>query len=155
MPNVRERELLEDYIADAGLMQLSTVCADGTPVVCTVWYVPTFGPDRLRFISRMDRVHSRNIRRNPAVAGAVLADPPAELGLTGRGVSFTGRAAELPGSGIDAEKQAFAARWPKAAGVLGAMPDCASRMYEIAVERWVLFDEENFRESPRREIAGS
>ncbi|WP_280271562.1 pyridoxamine 5'-phosphate oxidase family protein [Nocardia wallacei] len=151
---MRERELLEEYIADGGLMQLSTVRPDGTPVVCTVWYVATFYPDRLRFISRTDRVHSHNIRRNPAVAGAVLADPPAELGLPGWDVSFTGRAVELPGTGIDAEKREFAARWPRATGVLEAMPDCASRMYEIAVERWVLFDEENFRESPRREIAG-
>ncbi|WP_024806561.1 pyridoxamine 5'-phosphate oxidase family protein [Nocardia sp. BMG51109] len=149
-----ERELVEDYVGDGGLMQVATVRADGSPVVCTVWYVPSFDPDRLHFISRTDRIHSANLRRNPAVGGAILHDPPAELGLTGRGLSFTGRAVELPGAGIEAEKRAFAARWPNAAGVLGAMPDAASRLYEIAVQHWVLFDEENFPESPRREIAG-
>ncbi|WP_280383793.1 pyridoxamine 5'-phosphate oxidase family protein [Nocardia wallacei] len=148
-----ERELLEAYVAAAGLMQLSTLCEDGTPVVCTVWYVPTFAPDRLHFVSRTDRVHSNNIRRNPAVAGAILDDPPAELGRTARGVSFTGRAAQLPGTGVDAEIRAFVARWPNAAGVLGAMPEGASRMYEIAVESWVLFDEANFPGGPRRDIA--
>nr|WP_276514758.1 pyridoxamine 5'-phosphate oxidase family protein [Nocardia transvalensis] len=146
--------MLEAYVAEAKLMQLSTVCGDGTPAVCSVWYVPTFRPDRLRFVSRTDREHSRNIRRTPAVAGGILDKPPVELGLTGRGVSFAGRAVELPGTGIEAEKEAFAARWPRAAGLLAAMPDAASRLYEVAVERWVLFDEENFPGSPRREIAG-
>ncbi|MBF6173686.1 pyridoxamine 5'-phosphate oxidase family protein [Nocardia blacklockiae] len=150
---MREREVLEDYIGGGGLMQLSTVGVEGAPVVCTVWYVSAFRPDRLYFVSRTDREHSVNIRRNPVVAGAVVQQRPAELGLTARGTSFTGRAVELPGTGIDAVKEAFAAQWPRAAGLLEAMPDCASRMYEIAVDRWVLYDEENFRERPRREIA--
>ncbi|RDI69356.1 pyridoxamine 5'-phosphate oxidase family protein [Nocardia pseudobrasiliensis] len=149
-----ERELLEEYVADGGLMQLATVREDGMPSVCTVWYVAMFRPDRLLFISRRDRLHSTNIRRDRAVGGAILKDPPAELGLTGRGVSFTGYAKELPGTGIDGEIALFARRWPGAAGVLGAMPEAASRMYEVSVGQWVLFDEKNFRQSPRREIAG-
>ncbi len=149
-----ERELLEEYVADGGLMQLATVGEDGTPSVCTVWYVAAFRPDRLLFISRQDRLHSNNIRRDRSVGGAIVKDPPAELGLTGRGVSFTGYAKQLPGAGIDAEIALFARRWPGAAGVLGAMPDTSSRMYEVCVTQWVLFDEKNFRKSPRREIVG-
>ncbi len=135
-------------------MQLSTVCADGTPSVCTVWYVPSFQPDRLHFVSRTDRLHSENIARNPAVAGAIINNPPAEMGLTARAVSFTGRATVLPGTGIDDKVRAFAARWPAAARGLDAMPQGATRMYEIVVAQWVLYDEENFHSSPRREIAG-
>ncbi|WP_067669423.1 pyridoxamine 5'-phosphate oxidase family protein [Nocardia miyunensis] len=149
-----ERELLEEYVRDAKLMQLSTVCGDGTPTVCTVWYLPMFRPDRLYFVSRTDRLHSNNIRRNSAVAGAILDDPPVELGLTARGVSFTGRARQLPGVGIDELARAFVGRWPNAAGVLDAMPEGASRMFEVVVGQWVLFDEKNFRGGPRREIDG-
>ncbi|MFI5779239.1 pyridoxamine 5'-phosphate oxidase family protein [Nocardia sp. NPDC051570] len=150
-----ERELLEEYVTGGGLMQLATVCEDGTPSACTVWYVSTFRPDRLRFISRQDRLHSTNIRRDPAVGGVILKDPPAELGSTARGVSFVGRARELPGTGIDAKIAAFVDRWPGAAGVLGAMPEGASRMYEVTVRQWILFDEKNFREHPRREVPGA
>ncbi|WP_216894751.1 pyridoxamine 5'-phosphate oxidase family protein [Nocardia alni] len=149
-----ERELLEQYVLAAKLTQLSTVCPDGTPTVCTVWYVPAFRPDRLRFVSRTDRLHSENILRNPAVAGAIIDNPPDEMGLTARAVSFTGRAKVLPGNGIDGQVREFIARWPAAARGLNAMPDGASRMYEISVAQWVLYDEENFRTSPRREIAG-
>ncbi|MCM6776577.1 pyridoxamine 5'-phosphate oxidase family protein [Nocardia sp. CDC159] len=149
-----ERELLEEYVARARLLQLATVSASGAPSVCTVWYVPELRPDRLRFVSRRDRLHPGNIRCDPAVAGAILDNPPEELGLTARGVSFTGRVRQLPGEGIEAEIAAFVNRWPRAAGVLGAMPEGASRMYEIAVEQWVLFDEQNFPKAPRREIAG-
>ncbi len=151
---VDERELLEQYVLAAKLMQLSTVCPDGTPTVCTVWYVPAFRPDRLHFVSRTDRLHSENIVRNPAVAGAIIDNPPAEMGLTARAVSFTGRARILPVTGIDEKARAFVARWPAAARVFDAMPDVPSRLYEVAVAQWVLYDEENFRSSPRREIAG-
>lgn len=148
-----ERRLLEEYVAGGGLMQLATVGDDCTPRACSVWYLPSFGPDRLYFISRRDRVHSKNIDGNSAVAGAIIVDPPAELGLTGRGVSFTGTARQLPGTGNDAVAAAFAARWPRASGVLSAMPDAASRLYEIAVAEWVLYDEENFPASPRRTVS--
>lgn len=50
--------------------------------------------------------------------------------------------------------RAFAARRPNAAPVLDAMPEGASRLYEIAVDEWVLFDEENYRSDPRRVIPG-
>ncbi|MEV6072274.1 pyridoxamine 5'-phosphate oxidase family protein [Nocardia sp. NPDC052001] len=149
-----ERGLLEDYVSGGKLMQLSTIAEDGSPRVCSVWYLPRFGPDTLHFISRTDREHSRNISRNPAVAGAIIDIPIVELGQVARGVSFTGVARELPGVGIEELAKDFAARWPNATGVLRAMPNAASRLYEIAVTEWVLFDEENFRPSPRRIIKG-
>ncbi|WP_040792251.1 pyridoxamine 5'-phosphate oxidase family protein [Nocardia paucivorans] len=149
-----ERALLEEYVAGGKLMQLSTIDADGAPRVCSVWYLAEFRPDRLWFVSRQDREHSRNIRRNPLVAGAIMDIPLHELGQTARGVSFSGRAHELPGSGVNDRAKAFVARWPNAAPVLDAMPEGASRLYEITVGEWVLFDEENFRRDPRRVIPG-
>ncbi|MGW5384106.1 pyridoxamine 5'-phosphate oxidase family protein [Nocardia sp. NPDC003963] len=151
---MNERGLLEEYVAGGKLMQLSTVYADGTPRVCNVWYLAAFGPDRLWFLSRQDREHSQNIRRNPAIAGAIVDIPLYELGQTARGVSFSGRAVELPGEGIEERAQAFGVRWPNAAPTLDAMPEGASRLYEISVTEWVLFDEENYRGDPRRVIPG-
>ena len=61
MPN--ERKLLEEYVRAGKLMQLSSLNADGSPIVCNVWYDAHFSSDILRFISRHDRHHSHNIRR--------------------------------------------------------------------------------------------
>ncbi|MEV0107667.1 pyridoxamine 5'-phosphate oxidase family protein [Nocardia sp. NPDC050799] len=151
---MNERELLEQYVASGKLMQLSTVDEDRTPRMCSVWYLAAFRPDRLWFLSRRDREHSRNIRRNALVAGAIVDIPLHELGQTARGVSFSGRAEELRGEGIEDWARAFGVRWPNAAPVLEAMPEGASRLYEIAVTEWVLFDEENYRDDPRRVIPG-
>ncbi len=149
-----ERAILEEYVSGGKLMQLSTIDESGGPRVCSVWYIVEFRPDRLWFLSRQDREHSRNIRRNPLVAGAIIDIPVRELGQVARGVSFSGHARELPGTGVDDRARAFAARWPRAAPVVAAMPEGASRLYEIAVDEWVLFDEENYRGDPRRVIPG-
>jgi uncharacterized protein YhbP (UPF0306 family) len=150
---MNERQLIEQYVTAGKLMQLATVRADGTPRACSVWYVPAFGPDLLWFVSRTDREHSVNIRRSSTVAGAIIDIPLVELGQTVRGVQFIGHARELPGVGIDSEAAVFAARWPNSQAVLDAMPDGASRLYEVAVTEWVLFDEENYPGDPRRRIA--
>ncbi|MGW1740484.1 pyridoxamine 5'-phosphate oxidase family protein [Nocardia sp. NPDC001965] len=149
-----ERQLLEEYVAGGKLMQLATVDEIGTPRVCSVWYLAAFRPDKLWFLSRRDREHSLSIRRNALVAGAIVDIVLDELGQTARGVSFSGRAEELPGVGIEDRARAFGVRWPNAAPVLEAMPEGASRLYEIAVAEWVLFDEENYRGDPRRVIPG-
>lgn len=151
------RALLEEYVAGGKLMQLTTLDGDGAPMVCSVWYDPHFGPDRLRWISRHDRAHSRNLAADPRVAGAIVAIPLDGLGQTVRGVSFTGRARELPTTGIDRQIKEFVTRWPAAADALdparlvaGQTP---TRLYEAAVTNWVLFDEEHFPEQPRQEIS--
>ncbi|MFF0487491.1 pyridoxamine 5'-phosphate oxidase family protein [Nocardia sp. NPDC004068] len=151
---MNERDHLEHYVRSGKLMQLASVSGDGTPRVCSVWYLPNFAPDLLYFVSRADREHSENIRRTPSVAGAIIDIPVVELGQTARGVQFVGQARELPGTGIDELAARFVERWPNAKRVFDAMPGGASRLYEIAVSEWVLFDEENYRSDPRRRISG-
>lgn len=151
-----ERALLEQYVQAGKLMQLASLNSDGSPVVCNVWYDTHFAPDVLRFISRYDRQHSQNIRINSRVAGGIIAIPLRELGQTARGVTFTGSARELPTCGIDGEIAAFLARWPRAEAALNpgklASDEIATRLYEVTITEWVLFDEENFPEQPRQVI---
>ncbi|MDF5756123.1 pyridoxamine 5'-phosphate oxidase family protein [Spongiactinospora sp. TRM90649] len=137
------RALLEEYVSGGKVMQLATLTG-GMPRVCTVWYQAAFRPDRLRWISRHDREHSRAIATDPNVAGVIVTIPLDTLGQNVRGVSFTGLARELPVVGADAEVHAFTERWPAAAAALDAMPTGPTRLYEVVVEAWVVFDEEHF-----------
>ncbi len=151
-----ERQLLETYVQAGKLMQLASLSADGSPIVCNVWYDPHFAPDMLRFISRHDRHHSENIRREGRVAGGIIAIELEGLGQTARGVTFEGRARELPTSGVDVEARAFLERWPAAEAAIEpgklSRGETTSRLYELRVLDWVLFDEANFPEDPRRII---
>lgn len=154
MPN--ERAILEQYVHAGKLMQLASLGSDGAPAVCNVWYDAHFTPDVLRFISRYDRQHSQNIRVDSRVAGGIIAMTLEELGQTARGVTFTGSARELPTCGIEREIAAFVARWPHAEAALNpgklARGELATRLYEVTIGRWVLFDEENFPKQPRQVI---
>ncbi|HEV7976542.1 VOC family protein [Amycolatopsis sp.] len=150
------RELLEQYVQSGKLMQLATLGADYSPVVCNVWYDAHFAPDLLRFISRHDRNHSANIRKDPRVAGSIIAIPLEALGQPVAGVTFTGMAKELSTTGVESEVDAFVKRWPAATGAIDpaklARGETPTRIYEVAVEEWVLFDEINFPEQPRQVI---
>lgn len=151
------RDRLEAYVASGKLTQLATLSEGGSPAVCNVWYDFSFSPDILRFISRHDRNHSKNIRVDGRVAGSIIVAQPEGLGQAVQGVTYTGAARELPSLGIDDSLQSFLSRWPAAeatisAGVL-ARGETPTRLYEIVVEQWVLFDEVNFPGEPRRVIA--
>ncbi|MEO7195961.1 MAG: pyridoxamine 5'-phosphate oxidase family protein [Pseudonocardiaceae bacterium] len=152
MPN--ERVLLEHYVQAGKLMQLASLNSDGSPVVCNVWYDAHFAPDVLRFISRSSRQHSQNIRIDGRVAGGIMAISLEGLGQAVRGVTFTGVARELPTCGFDREVVAFVARWPRAEAALHpeklAHDEIPTRLYQVTVAEWVLFDEANFPEQPRR-----
>lgn len=147
------RTILEEYVRSGKLMQVATISDAGFPAVCHVWYRALFRPDRLYFISRHDREHSANIRGNQHVAGGIVSIPLAGLGQTVRGVTFKGCAREL---GIDAgvELEGFFERWPDARSLISirriAENDTPSRLYEIGIDEWVLFDEQTFPDSPRR-----
>ncbi|WP_018350197.1 pyridoxamine 5'-phosphate oxidase family protein [Longispora albida] len=150
------RQILEDYVSGAKVMQLATVTEDGSPVVCNVWFASTLSPDKLYFISRPAREHSANIRRDGRVAGSILDIELDELGQEVRGVTYTGTARELPATGVDTEIGVFAGRWPRAARAIDAARMAAGtnhhRIYEVTVTGWILFDEENFADQPRQPV---
>src|SRR6266498_1568022 len=154
MPDAHQ--LLEEYVLSGKLMQLATLNADGSPTICNVWYDAHFSPDVLRFISQHDRYHSDNIRRRPRVAGSIVAIPIEQLGQIVRGVTFRGMARELPSIGVTDEASAFIRRWPAAKAAVEpgrlARGETSTRIYEVAVAEWVLFDEANSRERPRQTV---
>ena len=150
-----ERELLEEYVRDGKLMQLATQDENG-PYLCNVWYLPQFSPDRLYFISNVKRNHSEHIRSRPAVAGTIMHEELDQLGQKVRGVTFRGMARELPIEGLDELIARFVGQWPNAKDAIDpaklASGDTPMRIYEIAINEWVLFDEVNF-EQPRRNVS--
>jgi uncharacterized protein YhbP (UPF0306 family) len=174
MPDADPRQLIVDGVAAAALMQVATIGDSGFPAICHVWFQPEFEPDRLYFLSREDREHAINIRCDPRVAGSVALEVPTGLGERVRGVTLTGLAREVPEADLPEAAVAFVARWPRAATLLPharaelepptrtppvprpAAPCLAprSRLYEITVVRWVLFDEVNFPSQPRLTVRG-
>ena len=150
------REFLKEYVESGKLMQLATLRSDGSPELCNVWYDPHFGPDLLRFISRHDRNHSVNICTDGRVAGSIIAIHLEALGQKVRGVTFTGAGRELPLVGIGDAIDSFVSRWPASTVVIDAERltngDIPTRMYEVIIDEWVLFDEVNFPEQPRQTI---
>ena len=91
------------------------------------------------------------------IKSAALRGEPGQLGERVRGITATGTAREVPPGLAPMIAQTFVARWPRAAQALTPRtPDLAStssRLYEIVVVDWVLFDEVNFPEQPRVPIA--
>jgi uncharacterized protein YhbP (UPF0306 family) len=149
-----ERQLLTKYVAAGKLMQVATLDTSGVPALCHVWYAASFSPDRLYFISRRDRDHSVNIRQNGRVAGGIVAIRLTGLGQRVRGVTFKGTATQLPQDEIDAALTIFHKRWPTAQPIINpnslSKGETQTRMYKISVSEWLLFDEKNFPDNPRR-----
>lgn len=163
MADAAPRRLLVESVTSAALMQVATIGDGGFPALCHVWFQPAFEPDRLCFLSREDREHAINIRNDPRVAASIALEVPAGLGERVRGVTLTGLAREIPEDEMPEAASAFISRWPRAADQLtaarstrdpvtrsaGFAGSATSRLYEIAVAGWVLFDEVNFPAHPR------
>jgi Pyridoxamine 5'-phosphate oxidase len=155
-PALPERDILLNEVSAGKLMQVATLGADGSPALCHIWYRPTFAPDRLYFVSRLDRQHSVNIRADGRVAGGIVATVPGGLGDKVRGVTFQGTAVEIPARGFEDLVKAFLDRWPNASAIISVdrleRGETQARLYEITVTNWVLFDERDFPDQPRRSL---
>jgi hypothetical protein len=110
-------------------------------------------------MSSRERDHSVNIRQNGEVAGGIVFDVPEGLGSKVRGVTFSGKASELAVESLLSPLEIYLSRWPKASAAISvervANEDTKSRLYEIRVARWVLFDEVNFPDQPKRVLSGA
>ncbi|MFK3985441.1 pyridoxamine 5'-phosphate oxidase family protein [Micromonospora sp. NPDC050397] len=164
-----DRELLREYVRAGQLMQLATVRADGSPSVGNVWYDPHFAPDVLRFVARHDGWHSADGHRvgghgpdgpgDGRVGGSIVAVPPDVRAGTVRGVTFTGTVRALPPVGAEEAARAFLERWPSAEMAIDpgrlARHETPSRLYEVVVAQWVLFDERRFPHESRHVLAAA
>lgn len=156
-----ERALVEEYVAAGKLMQVATVGRDGGPAVCSVWYEAAFRPDKLTFLSQRDRHHSENIRNHGRVAGAIVDIELQGAGQQVRGVSFKGHAIEITVGEHTLGAEAlgrYLRRWPimELAVESGALDpgETQACFYQIDVYEWVLFDQVNYPDDPRRTVPG-
>jgi len=94
----------KDLLQKKAFANLATVNADGTPQVTPVWFDTDGG--LIRINTAKGRVKDRNLRRNPAVALAVM-DPDNPY----RYVQVKGRVAEVTESGADAHIDALAKKY--------------------------------------------
>jgi uncharacterized protein YhbP (UPF0306 family) len=149
---VNEAELLRSYVSGAKLMQVATAQGD-RPWIAHVWFASDVNLD-LYFVSNIGRRHSEDIRANSRVAGGIVDIHLEGLGQKIVGVTFDGSATQLEGDALQEGFVVYAQRWPQ---VREAIPldamfsgKSANRIYRIHVDEFVLFDEVNFAESPRR-----
>ncbi|MDE1868813.1 MAG: pyridoxamine 5'-phosphate oxidase family protein [Candidatus Micrarchaeota archaeon] len=150
----KARELILEYLDSAKLMQICT-SADNRPWVANVW----FGHDNdlnLYFISRNDRRHSIEIKKNPNVAGSIVKPPFEGLGQRVRGITFEGTAEEVPNNKLGEAYIWYKNRYPQVekqatlGDILGNFT--MARIYKVRPSLYVLFDEVNFPEEPRQEF---
>jgi uncharacterized protein YhbP (UPF0306 family) len=150
-----ERALLRSYVSDGKLMQLATISASGAPWLAHCWYA-TDSDLNLIFMSKADRRHSTNIRDDERVAGGIIAMTLDGLGQKVRGVSFEGTAEQVDEGRLSPAYETYSARWPQV-GAMVSVDEISrqatdNRLWRVVPSMYVLFDEVNFPDSPRREL---
>jgi PPOX class probable F420-dependent enzyme len=107
---------------------LATVGAEGAPQVTPVWF--DYDGAHIRFNTARGRVKDRNLRRNPAVALAIL-DPDNPY----RYLQIKGRVAEVTEQGADAHIDALAKKYLGRDKYPYRQPGEVRVMYKIRPER--------------------
>lgn len=136
----------------AKLMQLAT-SVKNQPRVSNVW----FGFDKrlnLYFMSGKDILHSKELKKNPKVAGSVAVQKFAVPGKAVMGITFQGKCREIPKSQAR-EAYRFYLRSPgKTMIPLKEILSGKSRrrLYKVVPEVYMLFDEIDFPEQPRHTL---
>ena len=147
----RLRTLIQDYLAEARIMQLATV-ADNRPWCCNVWFAADNALN-IYWYSSLIRRHSIEVNANPNVAGAVvLPHTPADAP---RGIQFEGAAEQLTADAdITAAKGVYVDRIFPADKVAELMESSTNRhaFYRVTPSLIVLFDAVNFPDAPRQEL---
>lgn len=145
------KKLIENYLRETQLMQLAT-SVNNQPWVCNVWFASD-GDLNIYWFSSTIRRHSKEVLKNPKVAGAIVLpqtpkDPP-------RGLQFQG-IAKLLTKQVDIKKATtlFEGRIfsKKQIKELMLHKNKPHRFYKIKPTRFVLFDAVNFPNSSRQEL---
>lgn len=118
----------KDLLQKKAFATLATVNADGTPQVTPVWF--DYDGTHIRFNTARGRVKDRNLRRNPAVALAVM-DPDNPY----RYLQVRGRVAEVTEAGADAHIDALAKKYTGQDRYANRRPGEVRVTYKIAPER--------------------
>jgi len=94
----------KDILQKKAFANLATVNADGTPQVTPVWV--DFDGSHIRFNTAKGRLKDKNLRRNRAVAMAIM-DPDNPY----RYIQVKGRVAEVTEAGADAHIDSLAKKY--------------------------------------------
>lgn len=153
--DAHESQLLHEYVHRGSAMQVATYSGTGM-WMAHCWYAATEPGLDLIFMSRVSRRHSQDILASPQVSAGILAIDLEGLGQKVSGVVLEGTAGILDGSELEAAYEVYAERWPQVrdmvvAEALGAA-DRTNALWKITPRTYVLFDEANFPDEPRREL---
>jgi PPOX class probable F420-dependent enzyme len=121
-------ETFKDLFQKKAFASLATVNADGTPQVTPVWV--DYDGTHIRFNTAKGRVKERNLRRNPAVAVAVI-DPDNPY----RYLQVKGRIAEATETGADQHIDALARKYMGVDKYPYRRPEEVRVTFKIAPER--------------------
>lgn len=148
-PNLRK--LIEDYLKEAMLMQLST-CVDNQPWVCHVWFAADEDLN-IYWFSSATRRHSREVAENPKVGAAIVfphtpKDPPRGLQLEGAAELLT-KKEDIAKARSVYERRIFS---KKEVDSFINSKTSPHRFYKIKPTLFVLFDLVNFPNNPRQEL---
>jgi uncharacterized protein YhbP (UPF0306 family) len=145
------RALIVDYLSSAYFMQVATV-KDNQPWVCTVHFV---SDDQLNlyWISLPSTRHSQELLTNSKVAGTVVLPHAPDDKV--RGIQFQGVAEELNGESARPGLELYAKRYKIGSDWVESMVSATDehRCYRIKPSMFVLFDQVNFPDHPRREYS--
>jgi PPOX class probable F420-dependent enzyme len=121
-------ETFKDLFQKKAFASLATVNVDGTPQVTPVWV--DYDGTHIRFNTAKGRVKERNLRRNPAVAVAVI-DPDNPY----RYLQVKGRIAEATETGADQHIDALAKKYMGVDKYPYRRPEEVRVTFKIAPER--------------------
>lgn len=121
-------ETFRDLMQKKAFASLATVNADGTPQVTPVWF--DFDGTHVRFNTAKGRVKEKNLRRNPAVAMAIL-DPDNPY----RYLQIKGRIAEATETGADQHINSLAKKYMGQDTYPYRRPDEVRVIFKILPER--------------------
>lgn len=136
------KQLIEDYLEEVIIMQLAT-SDDSQPWCCSLHYA--FDDDfNLYWISTPETRHSKEISKNPKVAGTIVREHKKED--KPRGLSFQGTAREITDANeirklITAYEKRFDWAGAGAEIISGKNPH---HLYQIKPEKFIYIDAVNF-----------
>lgn len=145
------RKLIKNYLKRTRMLQIAT-SVNGRPWCCTVY----FAHDKdfnFYWISKPSTRHSKEIVKNPNVAGTIVYDqqPYPKKGV--RGLQFEGKAKLLSGREEEKASKFYIKQLNREESLLEDIRSGKNshKFYRTKPSKFVLFDRENFPKNERQE----
>jgi uncharacterized protein YhbP (UPF0306 family) len=144
-----KEELLNKYFAERRVMQIASLGSDGSPWLCTVFFVEH--DSKLYWLSHPERRHSEDIARDARIAVAIVGEDNWPVS----GVQATGTATAIT------DIKTATKIMPKYIKKYGQGKDFVEllkrgtnkhQLYEFSTDTYKIFDEVYFKDSPEQYI---